>query len=52
MSDLHAEFMELWDIIDYGEKREMTKKRKLIREMIHKMHNSLYAIEQMIEEIK
>lgn len=50
--DLFKEFMELWDIIDYGEKREKTQKRKFIREKIHKMHNSLYAIEQMIEEIK
>lgn len=50
--DLFMEFLEFWDSLDYKEKREQTKHKKKILEMIHKMHNSLYAIEQMIEEIK
>lgn len=46
------EFHEFWDSLDYEEKREQTKHKKKILATIHKMHNSLYAIEQMIEEIK
>lgn len=49
---LFREFMEFWDLIDEKEFRQADLKKQKIFKFIHKMHNDLYAIEQMIEEIK
>lgn len=49
---LFRDFMEFWDLIDAKEFRQAALQKQKIFKFIHKMHNDLYAIEQMIEEIK
>ena len=43
--------MELWDL-ESGTARERKAKKEEVLKMIHKLHNELFAVEQMLEDIK
>lgn len=66
MSKLHSEILskitqktntdKLWDLVmehwdlEYAPKREKKAKKSEILKEIHRLHNELFAIEQMLEE--
>lgn len=44
--------MEHWDLIDdEAPKREQRAKKAEILKEVHRLHNELFAIEQMLEEV-